>query len=86
MGGGQQQAERPSDASEDQHDMDVDDTMIGIGEIQKLGVNAAGRYSPCFLFPPSLLPPSLLPPSHTITYTAPSVCITATQPHRERTR
>lgn len=64
--GGQHQAERPSDASDDQHDMDVDDTMIGIGEIQKLGVNAAGMYSFSFLlypFPfPSLPFPSF--PSH----------------------
>lgn len=67
MGGGQQQAERPSDASEDQHDMDVDDTMIGIGEIQKLGVNAAGRYSPCFLLSPfssSSLPSPSFPYHH----------------------
>lgn len=59
MGGGQQQAERPSEAPAGQHDMDGDDTMVGIGEIQKLGVNAAGTCVPFF---PSLLPPFPLLP------------------------
>jgi len=46
MGGSTLQAERSYENTTPaaaQFDMDVDDTMVNVSELQKLGVNAAGR-------------------------------------------